>query len=128
MACLIPLKDLLASIVYFISFSFFSMLVIVFKISTKLGMGLLKKITLSWNDWISLVFLGIQIFWIASTLYESIFIPSLEIICPKIFPSFMVKKYFLGLNICQNFCILERFVLNASSVHHLILKIRSCLQ
>ena len=61
-ACLISMKDLLASIFHFIAWSFFNILVIFIKTSIKLGINLLKKFTFPMNDCTSFLLLGSSTF------------------------------------------------------------------
>ena len=86
---LIPIKDYLASIDNFKLLSFFNILVIYFTTSTKFVINLVKKFTLRRNDWISFLFMGRHIFYMATTLFGSILIPSSKVTWPRRFPSFM---------------------------------------
>ena len=96
-------NEFLASRFHFISFSFLSMLLMHFMISKKFEINLLRKLTLPIKDCTSFFVLGMSIFSIASTLQGSIFIPSLEIICPSNFPSYKEKLYLFGFKDTPNF-------------------------
>ena len=66
--------------------------------SKKLGMNLLMNFILPRKDWMSLFYLGIDSFWIASTLTESIVTPSAKTMWPRSFPSLRENRDFLGFN------------------------------
>lgn len=87
-------NDLLASSPHLISESFLNIKVIFLTITTNLGTNLLKKFTLPRKDWISFLFMGILIFWIASILSGSMQNTSCSHNIPNKLAFFHQNKYF----------------------------------
>jgi len=102
------------------------MLVIDFMISAKFSTKCLKKFIFPLKDWITFLFLGMPILWIASTLYGSIFIISIDIMWPRSFLSNIEKWDFLDSRRFHTFYILEKYAPGVVDVRHHILRIQWC--
>ena len=127
MASLMHLKDSLPSLVHSNLASFFNSFCKGFMYSTRFGINLLMKLMCPLKYWRDLKFLGKGIFLMASILSGSILTPSLEMMCPRRFPSSISNTDFAGLREIPYFLHLSKtclrwlcdlvFLLKKQSIH-----------
>lgn len=99
---LIASKDCLATNVHLIVESFLSLLFNSLINSSRFEINLLRKLILPRNECSYLMFQGWEMVTMASILAGSILIPSLDMMCPNIFPSSRTKRVFLEFNEIPN--------------------------